>query len=302
MKIGVFGMLNNPEYRQEPWRESFKQRLEQFDSVCVVCAHEPDLLMLKDMFPEAWKNGKLKAVYKYWPFPEWSYEELPKHLNAALTLAREQNCDWLVKLDIDTVIHEKDMKYLRKAIEKAEKKGKWAVSLRKLQFYMPTRFFQKAFVPFAIKSSVPIAYGHDPHVRNDLCQPIVWDGTTKATINNKKYDIPSGTVISDKKILKSRKTKAYNYDYTFRTEDRSLELLYQIEMAHARFWGYGYSGLPIEKITKQTAMEDFLKVFKERFSKMKKMMDIVEHPKHFQESLSKLQPGQWGYDLWGKAL
>jgi hypothetical protein len=300
MKIGAFGIMNNPEYRQEPWRESIAQRLECFDSVCLVCGHEPDIRMLADAFPEAWNNGKLKAVYKYWPFPEWSYEELPRHLNASLALAREQGCRWMVRLDIDTVVHENDMRYLRQAIEKADRKGKWAVSIRKLQFFKPGKYFKKAHVPLAINASKPIAYGFDMHVKTDLCQPIEWDGTSTVLMNGVSYDIPSGIGVTPEKILRSRRSKLYNYDFTFRTYDRSMELLYQIEMAHARFWGEGYSGRMMDAISRESAMEDFLKVARIRYDRMNRRMAIDDHPKHFQASLRALKPGQWGHDLWGK--
>jgi hypothetical protein len=302
IKVGTFGIMNNPEYRQEPWRESIAQRLACFDSVCLVCGNEPDLAMLAQAFPEEWRSGKLKAVYKPWPFPEWSYEELPKHLNASLMLAREQSCKWMVRLDIDTTVHEKDMKYLRRAIAKADRKGKWLVSMRKLQFFKPTRYFKKAYLPLAVDVTKPIAYGFDRLHENDLCQPIEWDGVSTVVQNGKAYDIPSGIGVPENKILKSRRARLFNYDFTFRTDTRSIELLYQIEMAHARFWNKGYEGRTIEKISKESSMEDFLKLSAGRYARMKKQMPIVKHPKHFQASLENLKPGQWGYDFWGKLV
>jgi len=73
--------------------------------------------LLNKAFPSECKSGKLKVVYKLWPFPEWSYEEFPKHLNTALDLVRGQNCDWAVKLDIDTVFHENMYKEYQKLKE-----------------------------------------------------------------------------------------------------------------------------------------------------------------------------------------
>ena len=41
-------------------------------------------------------------------------------------------------------------RYLKKAIQKADTKGKWIVSVRKLQFFKPTSYWQKGVVPVAI--------------------------------------------------------------------------------------------------------------------------------------------------------
>lgn len=298
--IAAFGMLNNPQYRQEPWRESIASRLQCFDAVVLVCGHEPDLATLAAAFPDAWKSGKLAAIYKPWPFPEWSYEELPRHLNAALSLARAQGCDWIVKLDIDTVFHERDMALLRRLLAKADRKKKWAISVRKLQFFTPRRYFKKASIPIILRVDAPIAYGVDDARYTDLCQPIVWDGESNASYNGVSYDIPLGKTIPKERVLKSRKLVVFNYDYTFRTYERSIELLFQIEMAHARFWGRGYSGLAPEAITRETAMRDFLALAKRRARAMRRRMRIERHPTSFQEALRSLDSAMWGYNLWGR--
>lgn len=302
LRIGTFGMLNNPEYRQELWREAIANRLECFDVVCLVCGHEPDLALLAKAFPAEWQSGKLKAVYKHWSFPEWSYEELAKHLQTALELARAQDCAWMIKLDIDTVFHEKDMARVRDAVHTADRKGKWLVSFRKLQFFMPSRYWRKGSVPFGINMASPVAYGFDQNRYTDLCQPIIWDGSTTVTHNGKQYDIPLGTTVPSNKIYTVNNIHLFNYDFTFRTYERSIELLYQIEMAHARFWGKGYTGLPIDSITRESSMRDFLALSQERFSRMHKTMKIEEHPRHFQEALRTLKPDQWGFGLWDKIL
>lgn len=300
LKIGTFGIINNPEYRQEPWRESIRHRLDFFDVVCLVCGNKDDINMLNEYFAKEVDNNKLILLYKNWPFPEWSYEELPKHLNEALILVKKQKCDWAVKLDIDTVFHEKDNKKFRFAINKAEILGKWMVSFSKLQFFLPERCWIKGSLPIAINLKKPVCYGFDTDKYTDLCQPIQWDGLTKLVYNGIEYSIPVGNSIKNSYILKSRRIKLFNYDFTFRTFERSIELLYQIEMAHSRFWGKGYSGLEIGDITRDSSMKDFLNLSKDRFLKMNKNMKISEHPKHFQDSLRTLKKGQWGFDLWGK--
>lgn len=295
-----FGMMNNPDYRQEPWKEGLKQRLDFFDKVCLVCGREEDINLLVDNFREEWESKKLVAVYKPWPFPDWSYEELPRHLNEALSLARKQNCDWVVKLDMDTVFHEKDKEKFYKVISKASRKNKWVVSFKKLQFFKPNKYWEKGRLPIAIRSKAPIVYGFEEEKYTDLCQPIIDNGKDRVISLGKEYDIPSGVAIPKNRILKSNKIKLFNYDFTFRTFDRAKELIYQIEIAHARFWGKGYSGLSLENINRDTSMRDYLDLSRDRLLKMNRRMEIGGHPKHFQESLRGLKEGQWGFDLWLK--
>ncbi len=302
IKIAAFGMLNNPIYRQEPWRESITHRLECFDVAVLVCGHEPDVAMLAEAFPLEWASGKLVAVYREWPFPEWSYEELPKHLNTALALAKEQGCEWVVKLDIDTVVHEKDYQKFRRVIARAHQRDKWLVSFSKLQFFRPQRYWRKSSMPIGLNTSKPIIYGYDETRYTDLCQPIVWDGVSTVVHNGVTYDIPKGAAVDERYIQKVREVHLYNYDFTYRTYERSVELLYQIEMAHARFWGKGYSGLPIDQITRETSMRDFLELSRHRYVRMRRRMNIADHPRHFQESLQGLEESQWGFALWNKIL
>lgn len=299
LKIGSFGIMNNPEYRQEPWKESIKSRLYFFDIVCIVCGNASDIEMIKREFPNDIVSGKLVAIYKHWPFPEWSYEELPKHLNESLSLVKKAGCDWAVKLDIDTVFHEKDKIKFRATIRKANNLNKWVVSFLKLQFFIPTKYWVKGYLPIAINLKKPIVYGFDVNKYTDLCQPIEYTNN-HFIYNDNKYDIPVGNSIEAKKIISSKKIKLFNYDFTFRTYERAVELLYQIEMAHARFWGKGYSGFKIESITRESSMKDFLDLSLDRCKKMKKTMDIMDHPVFFRKTLESLKENQWGFSLWNK--
>lgn len=298
-KIGVFGIMNNPDYRQEPWRESISSRLRMFDVVCLVCGHEPDIEMLREAFPVEWASGKLKAKFKPWPFPEWSYEELPKHLNEALRMANEENCDWLIKLDIDTLFHEQDYDKLRKEVSRAHRKSKLVVSFKKLQFFLPSKYWQKGRLPIAIKTGHSIVYGFDKEKYTDLCQPIVWNTQEYVTFNGKQYDIPSGVSVPERAILNSG-IFVYNYDFSFRTKERTIELLYQIEMAHTRFWGKGYTGLGIEKITRENAFNDFIMLSRNRYKQMNKHLKISSHPIYIQNSLLRLSDEHFGKNMWGE--
>lgn len=302
MKIGMFGILNNPEYRQEPWRESIAQNLLCFDSVALVCVRQEDIDLIGQAFVDDVRTGKLRMIQKDWPFPEWSYEQLPMHLNAALALCRDQGCDWGIKLDVDTVLHEKDAFEMREWVKRADKAGKYVATIEKYQFFMPTHCYEKGKVPLFINLKKAVAYGFDIERYTDLCQPINWDGKQRAVVNGKKYDIPLGRSLSDDKKGVIAGCHVWNYDYTFRTYERARELLYWIEKAHDKFWGKGYLHESGDTITPDSAMRDFLQLSTGRWQKMGKRTRIDEHPVHFQEILSRLTYQQFGYGLWGKVV
>jgi hypothetical protein len=300
IKIACFGIINNPEYRQEPWKESIAQRLLMFDFVCLVCGNKSDLDIIQIAFPKEYAEGKLILEYKEWPFPYWSYEELPKHLNRALELARNTEAEWLIKLDIDTTFHEKDIQNIRNSLVRANIKNKKIVSFKKMQFFSPYKYWIKGYLPIALKGSSDIFYGFAEDKYTDLCQPIIWDRKSFVEHKGKKYLIPSGSLVQDKDIYRCSSIKLFNYDYTMRTYERSLDLLYYIEIAHARFWGEGYSGKKEKDITKESAMSDFLTLSLERYKRMNKKMSIDKHPFLFRGSLEALGRDQWGFSLWGK--
>lgn len=303
MKVVAITMITDPEHRQDPWKEGIGQMLEVFSEVVVVCGREADVQMVNAHF----RDSRLYAKYLHWPQPEWSYEELPKHLNAALSTARELGADWIVRLDIDTAVHEKDFGALRHQLMRANVMEKWMVAFEKYQFFKPERCFEKGKMPLAIKADSPICYGFDTERYTDLCQPIVWDGKTTALISKEgkviAYPVPAGTKPDKRKLLEVG-VHVWNYDYTFKTMARAAELLYQFDRAHERFWGQGYSGRSGPEITVESAMDDFLKLSAGRWERMLKgkAMGISDHPKHFQESLRRLGSSQFGRGLWGKIV
>lgn len=300
IKIGAFTIITDAEYRQDPWKESINQMLRVFDYVVVVHGSISDAELVSKEFGGNF-NKRLFLKYLYWPQPEWSYDELPKHLNLGLNTLRELGCKWAVKLDIDMAIHEADENALRVAIRTADRHGRWLVSLEKYQFFKPTKCYEKGKIPIGVNLEKPIAYGFDFDRYTDLCQPIKWDGVTDAMVNGKKTGIPGGRRIEESSIFSSP-VHVWNYDYTFKTEERSKELIYEFDKAHERFWGQGYSGKKGDEITQESAMHDFIMLSTGRWQKMIKEKKIENHPIAFQESLMNLTSPQFGFDLWGKIV
>lgn len=301
MKIGAFTIITDPIHRQDPWKEGIAQMLEVFDEVVVVHGSADDPYLISAYFQDHPQKQKLTLRYLNWPQPEWSYEELPKHLNLGLNTLIDIGCDWGVRLDIDTAVHEKDSEELRKVIGDAERRGIWLVRLEKYQFFQANKCYEKGKIPLVVNLKKPISYGFDFDRYNDLCQPIKWDGKTEAMVNGKSTGIPAGRKVNDSSIMDS-KIHVWNYDYTFKTKERAAELLYQFERAHERFWQQGYTGRKGDDITPESAMYDFIQLSSGRLKKMVIQKNITDHPHHFQYSLNRLTSPQFGFDLWAKTV
>lgn len=288
-------MMTNPEYRQDPWRECILQMLEICDHVVVVYGRDKDLI-LKQQFTE---QQQMRMVWEYleWPQPRWTLVELPNHLNKALEIARLMKPDWIIKFDTDYFIHENHRKELRNKLDEGMRNDAMIVSLEKIQFYTGENCLMKGDIPICLDARYPIYYGYDANGYTDLCQPILWDKETYAKISNRK--IPAGTKVPKDRIRRSG-SWLWNYGYAFKTEERARELLYNFELAHADFWGFGWMKKHPDDITEDTAMLDFLRMVAGRVNRANKKIQPHHHPMHIREKLKNLTPEQFGYNLWGK--
>lgn len=270
--------------------------LEICDEVVVVCGRQEDVPMVNDKFGQF----PVYTEFLHWEQPEWSYEELPKHLNLGVELCKNRKADWIIKHDMDYFLHEKDKRGIRDALSRAYGQGMMAVSFEKYQFHLAKSCYEKGKIPIALNiGKFPnICYGKAKGQYTDLCQPILHESDS-IEFNGRTIEIPEGERIPQKKIVSSG-THVWNYDYTFKTFARSQELLYHFDRSHAKFWGAGYTGRQIEDITLATAMHDFLEMTVSRAKKKTaKLKDTREHPKHIKALIENIQPEQFGFSLWG---
>lgn len=293
--ITALTLITNPVYRQDPWRESIAQMLLVFDHVVVVCGAEEDEEMVRAQFG----TERCTTVFEPWPQPEWSFEELPKHLNIGLAKAREIGSDWVVRLDIDTCVHEKDKDELHSALDSFSRHGIPAARMEKTQFISPLRGYQKGKNPFALNMHTGnIMYGYDVAKYTDLCQPIrPLSGVTTVLRDEQEisYCIPSGEAIAGAMDIG---VQVWNYDYTFKTKARATELLYHFDRSHAKFFGSGFGGKKIDEITPETALNEFMELERGRLKKCIKKFSISDHPEHMQSRLRQLSAEEFGCCFW----
>ena len=112
LKISIFTSYTNPEERMDPWVESLQCYKEFADEVVVV--------------------GE-----------DWEYEFSFDHIGKTFQQGFEESSgDWVIKMDIDTMIHEKDFDSLYTSMKKYNDYP--ALSMRKFQFFSPLRFHTKS--------------------------------------------------------------------------------------------------------------------------------------------------------------
>ena len=112
MKISVITSYTNPEERMDPWKEAL-ECYENFADEVVVTGQN-----LKD---------------------EFEFSDIGLMFQEGFDKA---GGDWVVKMDIDTFLHEKDFNKLYSAMKKFSEYP--AISLRKFQFFTPERYHMKS--------------------------------------------------------------------------------------------------------------------------------------------------------------
>src|SRR3990167_6150005 len=109
MKLSIIATVTNPVKRQDPWLEALECYLDLADQVVIVNGGTPFTFENITKIPDPDRDADITFVNLEWPY-EWSWEELPRHLNAGLEQATG---DWVIKCDIDYFFHEKDHTRIR---------------------------------------------------------------------------------------------------------------------------------------------------------------------------------------------
>jgi len=278
MKLSVLTTISNPDERQDKWQEALSCYCDLADEVVVVNGGEY-LFGL---------NERIKQIPFPWPY-EWSWIELPKHLNAG-----REKCtgDWILKMDIDQFIHEKDFKEVRKRLSECPKKAE-AMTFQKMSMTYGGKYYEKGGQPIAFRNLPGIAIGKALDKETDLCFAIrqtgieeVWDWEGKIQY----YSLPVG------KSLKEERTGVnyWNYDYFFKTKEFTKNEFWRFSRAYYRYfqsWNFGSS---IE-----ASFRHFLDMQKGRHDKALYTYKLEDHPKYIREAVKNLSEEQFGSNGFG---
>lgn len=244
MKLSIITSYTNPEERMDPWQESIKCYESLADEVIIVG-----------------QNFK----------QEFNFSEIGLMFDEGFEKATG---DWVIKMDIDTLIHENDFESLIASIKKFDEYG--ALSLRKFQFFTPYRFHTKSRMCMVLnkKKYKNIKFNGG----GDGCDP---------TIN--------GVHLNEKNTPRLR-IPFWNYDSTFKTK----EVISRDRARFARAWFRTYGNFGNRGGAEpEQAFEAWFKMISDRFSKHVFKTNIDKHPIFIQNKLKNLNENQFGFDLFG---
>lgn len=273
MKISVILLTANPTEKQYAWKESFQSYLDFADEVIVINGGEEDL-----QFTD---NKKLIIINKPDP-PVWTWAEHAKNLNLALEKATG---DWIIKVDIDWIFHQKTMAELRQKLSTYQAH---VVTMQKMTFYPKMRYVQKGEIPNIInaKYKKTIKFGRDKQQYSDLTYPIATTGALD------KDGVALGNLVGQKYWAKSG-VEFWNFDYTFATIELMRKKWLRMSASHKEYFGETTWGETEEK-----AEELFLRNMRGKFRRGLDIVDITMLPKYIHERIQNLQPEQFGHSGW----
>lgn len=283
MKISIFTPLGNigntPDYWQYAWSEALESYSDFADEVVVVWGGDKGKCPFFD---------GVEVVEMPWEY-DFSWETIAQHFNMGL-----DSCtgDWIIKMDIDYIIHEKDMPPLRAMLEKYYDENWMVCSFLKFTVMNQQRAYQKCDLPFIVRGDMTpiIRFGiptDDPS--SAWGYPILSSGF------DEKRGLPTGTTISNNMIRRTG-IDIFNYDNTFRNKEITGKHFLRFSDARERAgfkreWGS----------TEEEALQKFIDMMWSRLKKTTgtyKPLNLDCHPKYIQERIKNLTPDLYGYNSW----
>ena len=244
MKISVITSYTNPDERMDPWKEAL-ECYENFADEVVITGQN-----LKD---------------------EFEFSDIGLMFQEGFDKA---DGDWVVKMDIDTFLHEKDFNELYSVMKKSSEYP--AISLRKFQFFNPERYHMKSRMAMIVnkKKFKNIKFNGG----GDGCDP---------TLN--------GVLLNEKNVPVSL-IPFWNYDSVFKTSEIIAHDRARFARAWQRTYGnYGERGGPEPEL----AFNSWINMIEDRYKKHIFKMPFEKHPSFIKEKILKLNNLNFGYDLFG---
>jgi hypothetical protein len=269
MRLTIITMITKPDERQDKWREALQNYLELADEV--VCVNGGPHL----------EYAGVKMLDMPWP-DDWDWQELPKHLNFAKEHATG---DWILKLDIDQLIHEKEFTKLRKVIETIPHDVD-VLSLMKFNFVAKMRYLVKNTQPILFRNKPEIGFGYALDFPNgDCCMPIKileWESVYGMPVGETMYHMHTDCAY-------------WNFSYTFKTKDVAREHYLRMCRAYRRF--YKDDGLGHDD---RSSWEQFMEMTYAKYVKTHSEAALSEIPWTLRGAIQNLKPEEKGFNFWGE--
>lgn len=283
MKLSIITTITDPDKRQDPYLEALQCYYELADEVVIVNGGSSQIYkkIQEGLGIGQIQMEKFKIVELAWG-EEWSWEELPKHLNAGLEAATG---DWVIKMDIDQIIHESDFEETRKRLESCPL---MVATFQKMSYYPVKRYVHKGQMLVAInkkEAGDSLKFGEEEGKYTDLCLPVLVDHINEKGVPVGK--IPRGFGRTGVPI--------WNFDYTFKTPDVAMKEFFRFSKAHRRYFGTSSWGN-----SKEEAFKVLCNMIKTRIEKHSfPITDDSSIPKYVRKRLMNMRPDELGHSGWG---
>lgn len=271
MRLSILTMVTNPDEREERWREALANYCGLADEVIVVNGG-------KEL---SYPDPKVKFVNMEWP-EDWDWEELPRHLNFG-----KSHCtgDWILKLDIDQLVHESEYERIRFWIER---RSPWTDMLKlvKINFVAKMRWYSKGSQPILFKNLPDIGFGWiEDFPEGDLCMPM------RVTDWDWRPNVPLGKNITPE----DTDCHYWNFSYTFRTEAMARERYIKMARAFKKFYDSSKLGNNDEE-----HWQNFLDGVQAKWSRCNSTAKPEELPVAIRQAIVDLKPEEKGFNIWGR--
>jgi hypothetical protein len=258
--ISIFATCTNPIERKDLFYQALKSYRPLADEIVIVNGGDPI-----DM-PEP----KMWDIMVNHPWPEefkWNFigEQFQRGYEAC-------SCDWVIRMDLDFILHELDYGVIRKKLFLNPQIH--ALSMTKLQFLLADRYNLKSRLNLILNKR---KFGK--HIRlnggGDLCQ---------ATLHDKPL----------KRVMESG-ANVWNYDFLCKTK----AIVKKDIGRFARAWDAQFGDRKLGGPDDDGAFDKFMTMQIGRFNRPQQIIPLHQHPKVMQNTLARLVPEQFGYNLWG---
>jgi len=244
MSISIFTTMTNPDDRNDPWRESLKCYESVADEVVVV----------GDDWPYEFDWGIFNKIYQD------GFDQC--------------KTDWVIRMDLDYFIHEKDIEKLKFYINKF--KDDPEIVMPQYQFFTYDRYQLKTKLCLVLNKK------KFPEIKLD-------GGTDKmlATLN--------GELLTYKNVPQI-KIPIWQYDSMFRTK----QIISADRARFARAWkrtfgNFGDRGGDDPEV----AFDAWFLMIKKRYRKHLFRSKLEKHPTFIKDKLNNLDNSQFGYSAFG---
>lgn len=305
-KISIFTSITNPEQRQDAWKEALECYLDFADEVIVVngSSIELNISPLCGMYGQSTPD-KLKFIYNKWP-EEFDWKFIGQQFQRGYDACTG---DWVLRMDIDYIIHENDFEDIRKFLDNCTTP---VACMPKKQFLLADEYRVKSLIPIAFNKK---KYGDRIKLDSggDLCQPsldgIEIDKEKMPIISRKVPVMVSG--VSNKQIeerlpnvqeedgilyMMDKGIHIWNYDFSLKEK----EVIKKDFARFARAWYRTFGKYTLGGPDDESAFNYFLKMQTGRYrSGGWASCQYQEHPKYIQEKIKNITPEQFGYNMFG---